>query len=178
VRARIAVAAALAAGLALALAGCTFFAPVATAIHYDPSDGVGLNLGDIQLRNVLAISPEGTDANLVGVIINSGTSDETVNFQYTDHANGLATPQTTGVVIPAGAIISFGNPGVQQLVFRDANVKPGAILSVFVQYGDETGKKLRIPVLDGSESIYSQLTPSPTPTPIPTVTATAKPVTK
>lgn len=175
---RIATAVALAVGLALGTAGCTFFAPQATLIHYDPSDGVSTTVGGIELRNLLVISPNGTDANLVGVMINSTGSDQTVSFQYTRHADGATQRVNEPVLLPAGAIVSFGNPGVQQLVFRDANVQPGALLSVFIQYGDETGKKVRIPVLDGSQPIYSDLTPSPTPTPIPTITATAKPVTK
>ena len=177
-KARIAAAVALAIGLALGTSACTFFAPQATLIHYDPSDGVSATVGDIQLRNVLVISPTGKDANLVGVMINSSASDQTVDFQYTRHSDGATQRVDEPVLIPAGAIISFGNPGVQQLVFRDANVKPGTLLSLFIQYGNETGQKVRVPVLDGSQTIYSDLTPSPTPTPIPTITDTAKPVTK
>jgi hypothetical protein len=178
VKARTVAAAALIVGLALSTSACTFGAPQATLIHYDPSDGISANVGAIEFRNLLAISPDGTDANLVGVMINTSKSAQTVEFQYTRHADGVTEPVNDPVLIPAGAIVSFGNPGVQQLVFRDADVMPGSLLTLFIQYDDQTGKKVRIPVLDGSEGPYTTLTPSPTPTPIPTITSTAKPVTK
>src|ERR1700709_598036 len=82
VRRRIAATAVLAVGLALGTAGCTFLAPQATAIKYNASDGVSLNVGDVQLRNAFVISPKGTTANLIGVLINSGDSDVVVHLQY------------------------------------------------------------------------------------------------
>src|SRR5471032_3338754 len=90
VRRRIAVAAVLAVGLALGTAGCTFFAPQATLIKYNPSDGVSLDLGKLQVRNAFVISPKGTDANLIGVFINSGSSPISVELEYTAHVKGEA----------------------------------------------------------------------------------------
>jgi hypothetical protein len=180
VKVRIAAAAALAVGLVFTTAGCTFFAPQATLIPYAASDGIDANVGAIQLRNVFVVAPNGTDANMIGVLINTGKVGQTVTFQFASYESGVKQLTNSPVLVPAGAVISFGNPGVPQLVFRGANVKPGALLSIFVQYGDVTGKTLLLPVLDGSQTAYSGLTPSPTPTPvpIPTITATAKPVTK
>jgi hypothetical protein len=171
VRRRIAALAVIAVGLMLALAGCTFFAPQATLIHYDASDGVGINVGDIQVRNALVISPNGTDANFVGVFINTSSKAQTVNVQYTSKTGGKKSTVTEqvklGPALSKTATISYGNPGVPQLVFRGADIKPGALLPLFIQYGGATGKMVLVPVLDGSQSIYSNLTPSPTPTPTP-----------
>jgi hypothetical protein len=179
VRARIAASVVLAAGLVLGTAGCTFMTPVATMNAYDPSDGISANVGDVQLRNVFVVSPHGTDANLVGALINSGTSDLTVQLQYTAHKSGNSGPVTDSVDLPAGAVISFGSPGVPQLVFRSAGAKPGALMTIFVQYGDVSGKKIQVPVLVGDQSYYKGLAPSPaasaTPTPVPTGTATPAP---
>jgi hypothetical protein len=181
VRRRIAGAAVIAVGLMLALAGCTFFTPQATLIPYDASDGVALNVGNVQMRNVFVVSPKGTDANLVGVIINTGSTAETVNIQYTSHTGGTAKSVTKHVSLAASpspkSVISFGNPGVPQLVLRGADIKPGALLKVFVQYGSVSGKVVSVPVLNNSQASYATLAPSPLPTatPTPTPTPTAIP---
>jgi hypothetical protein len=172
VRRRIAVAAVLAVGLALGSTGCTFLAPTATAIKYNPSDGVSLNLGDLQVRNAFAISPKGVDANLVGVFLNSGNSPINVGLQYTAHVKGVSQVLTTHFLVAPGKPVSFGNPGVKQVVFRAANVKPGALLNIFIQYGGTQGRNLLIPVLDGSQPAYTDLKPSPLPKPTPTATVT------
>jgi hypothetical protein len=175
VRRRIAVAAVLAVGLSLGTAGCTFFAPQATAIKYNPSDGVSLNLGKLQVRNAFVISPKGTDANLIGVFINSGSSPIDVELEYTAHVKGVAQVLDTHILIAPGDPVSYGNPGVKQVVFRSANVPAGSLLKVFIQYGNESGRNLLLPVLDGSQSEYAHLTPSPLPKPKPTSTATPTP---
>jgi hypothetical protein len=171
VRRRIAALAVIAVGLMLALAGCTFFAPQATLIPYDASDGVGLNVGDIQVRDALVISPNGTDANFVGAFINTSSKAQTVNVQYTSTVGGKKSTVTEHVQLGAAltktSTISYGNPGVPQLVFRGADAKPGTLMRLFIQYGGVTGKMVLVPVLDGTNSVYSHLTPSPTPTPTP-----------
>jgi hypothetical protein len=159
----------------LGTAGCTFLTPVATLNAYDQSDGVSANVGNIQFRNIFVVSPKGEDANFVGAMINSGSKAETVELQYTSHASGHARLVSEGVRIAAGQVFSFGNPGVPQLVFDSADAKPGALLTIFIQYGDVSGKKVRIPVLAGTQSYYKGLAPSPTPTPIPTGTGIPTP---
>jgi hypothetical protein len=159
----------------LALAGCTFLSPQATLLPYNPSDGVSLNVGAVQLRNAFAISPKGTDANFVGVLINSSKSTQNVVIEYTEHVGSSTKDEHAGIRMPAGAVISFGEPGVPQLVFRNAGVKAGALLKIFVQYGSVSGKTIGIPVLNGSEKAYRKLLPLPTPKPTATVTPTPTP---
>jgi hypothetical protein len=171
VRRRIALAAVLAVGLALGSTGCTFLAPTATAIKYNPSDGVSLDVGALQVRNAFVISPQGTDANLIGVFLNSGKAPIDVELEYTAHVKGESEVLSTHFLVEPGRPISFGNPGVKQVVFRNANAKAGALLKVFIQYGTTTGKNLLLPVLDGSQAEYSKLTPSPLPKPTRTSTA-------
>ena len=174
-RRRIAATAVLAVGLALATAGCTFLAPQATLIKYNPSDGISANVGDLQLRNVFVVAPKGTDANLVGVFINTSKKAEQVELQYTTHVSGKAVVTETLVDMTAGEVISFGNPHVKQLVFRKADVPAGALLKIFVQYGTVSGKNIQLPVLTGTQTYYKGLAPSPLPKVTPTPTATAIP---
>jgi hypothetical protein len=175
VRRRIAAAAVLAVGLAFGTAGCTFLAPQATLIQYNASDGVNANVGNLQVRNAFVISPKGADANLIGTFINTGKSTITLGLQYTSHVGGSALRVTIKKKLTAGEVLSLGNPHVKQVVFRKADVPPGALLTVFVQYGNVQGKNLPLPVLDGSQSYYAGLAPSPVPTKTSTPTPTATP---
>ena len=58
---------------------------------------------------------------------------------------------------------------------------PGALVTIFVQYGTETGKSFVVPVLTGALGEYATLLPSPTPsgeatpssTPLPEATQQA-----
>jgi hypothetical protein len=172
VRRRIAAAAALAAVLALGTAGCTFIAPQASLIKYNASDGVDFNVGKVQVRNAFVISPKGTDGNFVGVVINTSKSNVTLELQFTSHGSKSVTVESK---LTPGEVISYGNPGVKQLVFRNAGVKPGALMKVFVQYGSEQGKNEVLPVLTGTQSYYNGLAPSPAPAPSSTATPTPAP---
>ncbi len=173
-RTRVAATAVLIAGLMLGTTGCTFFAPQATQIKYNPSDGVSTTVGDIEVRNAFAVTADGTDASLVMVVLNSGNTGQVVRFQY--GYTGVAADEAKDrlIIVPPKGIISFGNgEGAEQLVLPDIGTAPGALLPVFVQYGDETGATMMVPVLDASLPGYGELLPSPTPT--PTVTPTAVP---
>ena len=67
-------------------------------------------------------------------------------------------------------MVSFGNPGVKQRVFRNVDAKAGSLFKVFVQYGSHSGKNVLLPILDGSQSYYTGLDPSPLPKPTSTAT--------
>lgn len=175
-RTRVAATAVLIAGLTLGTTGCTFLAPQATQIKYNPSDGVSTTVGDIKVRNAFAITADGTDANLVMVVLNSGDTSQAVEFQYGYTGASAGKAKYELIVVPPKGIISFGNgEGAQQLVLHDIGAKPGALLPVFVQYGEETGATMMVPVLDASLPSYRDLLPSPTPTPTMTPTAVPTP---
>jgi hypothetical protein len=161
----------------LALAGCTFITPVATGLAYDQSDGISANVGAIQLRNAFVVSDDGETANFVGVVINTSKTAKNINIQYVSHVDNKTANTTINVKIPAGGVISYGDPTVPQLQFDAINVQPGALFKVFLQYGSVSGKSLRLPVLTTSQSSYRHLLPTPTPTPTPTVCATPVPST-
>ena len=59
-------------------------------------------------RNAFAISPKGTDANLVGVFINSGSEPIDVELQYTAHVDGESHVRTTHFEIDPGKPVSYG----------------------------------------------------------------------
>src|SRR3712207_6376809 len=123
----------------LGTTGCTFVAEIATLEEYDPSDGVGTTIGDVQVRNMLAITEDGSRASLVFSANN--TSDEAVQLAVSLTEGGEAQQ----VSLPAGELTPVGSGGTQ-LLLEGLDVVPGSLLPVYVQYGSEAGRLLNVPV--------------------------------
>lgn len=180
-RARVAASIVLAAGLALGASGCSFFAPQGTLANYDASDGVSATVGNLQVRNAFGITNDGKSVNLVMVLVNTGDTEISATLQYGFGAGKPGTGSSASIPVPAHGVISFGNGTTPQLVLPNTSSKPGTLLPLFVQYGQESGKELQVPVLDSSLTAYSTLVPTPIPTPtstgtpIPTGTPTPAP---
>jgi hypothetical protein len=166
VRRRATLSAALAGALLLATTtGCTFVAEIATLEEYDPSDGVGATVGDVQVSNMLAVTEDGSRAALIFSANNTGEDSVRLNVSLSE--GGTAAQQ---ISLPAGAMTPVGSGGTQ-LVLEGLDVVPGSLLPVYVQYGDEAGRLLNVPVLDAGLQEYATLLPSATPTPTPTTPA-------
>lgn len=175
-RARIAATVVLAAGILIGTSGCNLFAPQATTIQYDPSDGVGGDVGQVDVRNALLISTDGENANLVATLVNRGDSSYPVLVQY-DGADGRVSEEVT---VPAKGRVQLGADGGPSVTLHDVDAQPGSLFPVFFQYGEETGTELLVPVLENNLSEYSTLTPSPKPTvtPLPEPSASTAPTTE
>jgi hypothetical protein len=163
----------LAGALLAGTAGCTFISQQATLIHYDPSDGVGVNLGDLKLRNVIALSDEdGKLFSLLVTFINTGSKNATVSLQYQSND----TKTTIHKLIAPGKTLSFGTQaGQAQIIIENPGVAAGALYPVYVQTGDAPGKQILVPVLTTGLAQYSTLKPTPRPTPTPTPTPVVTP---
>jgi hypothetical protein len=160
-------------GLLISTTGCSLFSVKATQIQYEPSDGTATNLGDIKLRNVLAISEDGETVNLVLTANNSSDKGVFVNLQYNDGAGEAQ------LYVAGNSTKSIGQPDEDSVILTDAEVEIGALMPLYAQYGDTPGKELLVPVFDGSLGEYSTLvpveptsTPSAEPTSTPTPTST------
>ncbi|WP_130177715.1 hypothetical protein [Cryobacterium sp. SO1] len=156
----------VAAGILLGTSGCNLFAPQATTIQYDASDGVSGDLGDLAIRNAMLITEDGENANLVVHVVNGGDEDIDLLVQY----EGVDEKVDKTVTIDANATTEIGLPGGELLAVQSLNASAGSLFPVFFQYGDLTGIELLVPVLDGTLAEYSTLVP--TPAPVPTVVPT------
>jgi len=157
--ARAGLAAAVGVAVLLVSAGCNFISPQATTKQYDASDGRSLTIGDLAVRNAIALTDDGTEASLVMTLINSGGDDISVTVQYPT-ADG--DDQTQVVEVPASSEVRRGTqPDQPQLVMSDVDLTPGQLVEVFFQYGTETGDTLGVPVLTGALPEYSTLLPTP-----------------
>jgi len=148
--------------LALALAvvagstGCTLSAEIATMKDYDPSDGVGVTMGDLALRNILLITNDEGTANLVMTVVNSGGTDQTLNVQF---ENG--TERTTASLdIPgAPARTRVGDDPAEGILVQGEQIVNGGLFPLYFEYGDVPGELVFVPVLDGTLPEYELLVP-------------------
>lgn len=173
-RARVVASAALAAVVAIALAGCNFVTPNAALKPYDPSDGVSTRVGDVDVLNVMVLSDDGVSGNLIFSAYNTGTDDVELSAQYLSDGE----KQNVSFDLPAGQLSDFGFAEGEQVFLTSIDAKPGSVLPIYFQYGAAQGRELKVPVLDGSLEQYSPFlpqTPTPTPTPTPTATPTGEP---
>lgn len=148
--ARAAASVVLAGVLLVATTGCTFISTQATLIKYDPSDGVGVDVGDLQIRNAIAlINDDGSAASLMITIVNSGPTIANVTMQY---ESGGARLTTTKSVRP-GEVGTYGTKTDDtQIIVADPGVRAGQLLPVYIQYGDFEGTELMVPVLDAANN--------------------------
>lgn len=159
-RARIVASAILATAILSGTVGCGLMAPQATTIQYDAGDGVGARVGDVSVRNAILISDGADSANLVLTLVNSGDSSHVVGVQYASGGDKV----TEELTVEANSTLALGGPDEAPLTLRDVDAQPGSLFPVFVQYGDETGAQLMVPVLDDALAQYSTLVPTPEPT--------------
>ena len=168
---RVITAVVLAAAVSLGTAGCNLIQPQATTKHYDPSDGVGVNLGSLDIRNMMILTDNGGEtANLMLGAVNTTNGPITLNIWFeVDGVRQTVAP----VVIPSSQqVVGFGNKGQPQIVLQNINVEPGGILTLTLQAGDSDTKVVPVPVLNTELPEYNGLTPSPMPTVVETATPT------
>ena len=168
---RVAASAAVTALVAGVLSGCMFVTPQQTARSYTPSDGINATLGAVKVRNVLLVTEDGQQANMLGVLSNSGDVAASVTLQY-DTASGS---ESTTLAVPARGVLSL-RPNADEQVATSVTTQaravqldgldatPGGLLDVGLTVSGEEPVTLRVPVLTGSLSEYTGLVPTPTTT--------------
>ena len=169
-RARVVASAGLAALLAIALAGCNFLTPNATLKPYDASDGISSVVGDLHLSNVLVLTEDGVNGSLLFTAVDGTDKPVDLTVQYPS----AGAKADLSVTVAASGSTDFGFGDGTQIYLTGIDTKPGALMSIYFQYGGEQGKQLTVPVLDGSLAQYAPYLPA-TPTPEPRDTETPTP---
>ncbi|GHD79671.1 hypothetical protein CLV85_0855 [Salinibacterium amurskyense] len=156
---RAAASALIAGALLVGTAGCSFITPTATLNHYDPSDGIGAEVGDVKVRNVLAISNDDESAvSLMVTIINTSSSSGSLRMQY-ESAEGeridISKPVTSGEVKSYGTEVDG-----DMIVIADAGIRAGQLFPIYFQFGNDSGQELLVPVMASDDVIYADLAPA------------------
>ncbi|RXZ46308.1 hypothetical protein [Agromyces binzhouensis] len=152
-KARLAASAALALGIAIGGSGCAMLTYQATTEKYDPSDGVSADVGALDVRNVLVVSDEGDEGNLVIYVTNTGTDDETLSVQFVDQGD------TFEIDVDGGETVSLGTADEEPLLIENLDAEVGGLVSVYLQAGSAEGVEIQVPVLDGRLPEYEDLVP-------------------
>lgn len=165
---------AVAASLLLGTAGCTFMNPIASRMEYAPSDGTQATLKSVDARNFIYLSDGNGHAALFGSLVNRALTSTSVKLQYTDAETG-EKKDAFYTLLPSQKL-DFGYNGTSALNFN-LDGTPGKTVTVWVSAGNETGKAMNVPVLDGTLAEYADLVkqiggslPSTEPAPTPSET--------
>lgn len=146
----------LAGVLALSMSGCALIAPVATKHPYDPSDGVGADVSEVDVRNLVLIADEpGGLYNVVFTAVNAGDATDlsmtfvgdngvkhTVDFEVANGntAFGELDKETT-------KLLQLGKQAI------------GSTVNTFISANGES-VELHVPVLDGTLDEYKPYVPT------------------
>lgn len=158
-KARVAASIVLALAVAAGTAGCGLIAPQATTKHYDASDGVSGNVGSIDVRNAFIVTDGvgGKVGSLVVSLVNTDTKSHRVAI--TSGSSGSAAE----ITVQPGEVKTVGSEpdkaSSSNVFLTPFDALPGSLYPVYFQYGDETGVKLQVPVLDGGLPDYKNLVP-------------------
>ena len=154
---RMAATIALSAAIMVGASGYTFSANIATQKDYDPSDGVGTTIDDVSIRNVLLITDDGENLNLVMTVANNAVDD--VDLQVSWDLEGASGDET--VSLDGSGLTAVGGPDDEQsIVISGTDVTVGSLVPLFFTYGDAEGSQIEVPVLDGTLAEYELLVPS------------------
>lgn len=145
------------AGLVLAsLTGCTFGAVQSTQQPYDPSDGIGAEIGSVKLLNALLVTDNGEDATLSVTLANDGIQNAAVKVSWETESGDRVE---RNVYVSAGTAKTIGSEG-NTFVLSGIDAELGGLFPVFFQYDEVEGEELMVPVLDGGLEEYTDLVPS------------------
>lgn len=150
----------LALAVAFGTAGCGFITPQSTTKHYDASDGVSGNVGQIDVRNAMIITnaTNGTVGNLVVTLVNNDSKSHSLAIEP-----GADPTKTQHVTVEPGQVLLLGekphSATGNNVLIPNFSARPGSLFPVFFQYADATGVELKVPVLDGHITEYSKLVP-------------------
>jgi hypothetical protein len=175
---------ALAAAAALPLlSACSVFSPATTAVPYNASDGVNVDLGQLHGSNLLVVGTEqGGQGVLSGALFNKGTEDLTVAVS----TQGAPTP--VEIEVPAQRMVrlvadSATASGATGSANTDASVlvpslpvAPGAVMTVQIATRPGGQTQITVPVVPAQHE-YATITapPSATPTSPATQAPTSQP---
>lgn len=150
-KARLAASAALALGIAIGASGCGMITPQATLERYDPSDGVSADLGSLAVRNILVISEDGEQGNMILSVTNSGSDDATLEIQVGG--------ETVELDVDARQTVSAGAGDEEPILIERLGADVGSLVPVFLTTQGAEGREISVPVLDGRLAEYADLVP-------------------
>jgi len=142
--------------LSFALMACGAGFDAQTSQPYQPAEGTNVDSGGIAVRNLLVLASEDGKGELHGVIVNKGTTDDTLATLDAAAADAPATPEaeepatiTVGndrpMTLAAGSTLTLPPPTGQP--FTVTGGKPGEMVKVTITFAKAAPITVSIPVL-------------------------------
>lgn len=142
-------------GAALALSACQTQSPVQTDVMYNAADGVPVDLGAVQLRDLVVIGTgKGKPGVLSAAVSNDGGQAERVAF---------ALPNSSPVYATAPANSSQPLSDGNQVQLSQVPVDPGDVVQLNVQSAGARSVVVTVPVVP-PDNYYSTMSPTSAPT--------------
>lgn len=157
-------------GAGLALSGCQTQSPIQTDVSYVAADGVPVDLGAVQLRDLVVIATaKGEPGVLSASVSNTSGTAERIAF---------AAPDSQPVYAEAPAYSQERLSGSTQVQLPDLPVSPGDVITLTVQAASAPAAVVVVPVVAASGA-YATLKPTAPPTTAaPTASPTESPTTE
>lgn len=121
-----------------------------TSDPYTPGDGGWADAGDLNLRNIVAVSDQEGSATLVGTILNRGDrADRLVSVTV---PGGEATLEP--VAVPRSGRLQMGATGpggegtVQHIELRGESLQPGRVLDLTFDFQHSASAELEVAVVE------------------------------
>ena len=143
----------------LALSGCQVMSPIQTSEPYQPADGVAVDLGDVQVRDLVVITgAKGEVGTLSGMVVNRGTQPVTITF-----AAGASGDAARAEIAAGKQARLSGLDGIGAITLPSIAVAPGGVIKLTVSTPAGGAPQVSVPVLlpDG---VYATITPAPSET--------------
>jgi hypothetical protein len=142
------------AGAALTLSACQTQSPIQTDVTYSPADGVPVDLGPVQLRDLVVISPGKDKPGVLSASV-SNNSGEARRISF-------ALPQGQPVFAEAPAHSEQRLSDASQVQLASMPVNPGDVVTLSVQSPGAPSTVVVVPVLPAS-GYYASLSPTNAP---------------
>lgn len=168
-RSRLPLLAALLAVVTTGVSGCSFLYQAETQRPVITADGVWTNTGDLAVRGVLVVSDEPGRGALLGLVVNSGSTDDRLVGVDVDGTEVTPAPD---IAIPAGGTVQLGQRGpdfddttAEMLVLTAASLKPGGTATLRLTFENSPAVTLQVLVVDREGDFADVPVPTATPTP-------------
>ncbi len=160
-------------GLLLVAGGCGM--DVQTNRPYTPAEGINFDVGDpatpnevVRVRNLLIISWQPGDGVLSGSVVTYGRDSLTEVSGVPIKVDGTEGAPFT-VTVPSTVALANGLQVVltdqAPIILRSPDLMAGLEAIVTLQFENAGEMTTRVPIVDGNEGQYREISPSPTPTP-------------
>jgi copper(I)-binding protein len=166
------------AALIPALAGCEASSNAPTQEWHQPTDGTGVVLNDISIRNVFVLGAPigstigvGSSAGVFLALINNGSPDKLVSISAPGTARSVTLPGGSVSLASQQSVLLTGPAPKVVLESLTRPLTGGSTVRLVLRFQNSASVSITVPVMPQAQYYSTFSPPSPTPSPTPTTKA-------